>query len=73
VTAWTHDGRALWLLTLIDKYTQECLAFVLARCIGAQEVMLRRGILEHIRSDNGPEFTAKALREWLQRIGANTL
>ena len=37
------------------------------------EVMLLRGIPEHIRSDNGPEFTAKALREWLQRIGANTL
>jgi len=35
--------------------------------------MVSRGIPEHIRSDNGPEFTAKALREWLQRIGAKTL
>ena len=80
VTAWTHDGRVLRLLTLIDEYTRECLAILVARRIGAQEVielladiMLVKGIPEHIRSDNGPEFTAKALREWLQRIGANTL
>jgi len=80
VTAWTHDGRVLRLLTLIDEHTRECLAILVARRIGAQEViellaevMLVRGIPEYIRSDNGPEFTAKALREWLQRIGANTL
>ena len=80
VTAWIHDGRVLWLRMLIDEYTPECLAILAARRIGAQEViellaevMLFRGIPEHIRSDNGPAFTAKALREWLQRIGANTL
>ena len=80
VTAWIHDGRVLWLRMLIDEYTPECLAILAARRIGAQEViellaevMLLRGIPEHIRSDNGPAFTAKALREWLQRIGANTL
>ena len=80
VTAWTHDGRVLRLLTLIDEYTRECLAIQVSRRIGAQEViealadvMLVRGVPEHLRSDNGPEFTAKALREWLQRMGANTL
>ena len=80
VTAWTHDGRVLRLLTLIDEYTRECLTIQVARRIGAQEViealadvMLVRGVPGHIRSDNGPEFTAKALREWLQRIGAHTL
>jgi len=80
VTTWTHDGRVLRLLTLIDEYTRECLAIMVARSIGAQqvfellaEVMLRRGIPEHIRSDNGPEFTAKVLRQWLEQIGANTL
>lgn len=80
VTTWTHDGRPVRLLTLIDEHTRECLAILVARRIGAQEViellaevMLARGIPDHIRSDNGLEFTAKALRERLQRIGANTL
>jgi len=80
VTIWTHDGGVVRLLTLIDEHSRECLAILTARRIGAQEViellaevMVSRGIPEHIRSDNGPEFTAKALREWLQRIGAKTL
>jgi len=76
VSTWTHDGRPVRLLTLIDEHSRECLAILTARRIGAQEVievMVSRGIPEHIRSDNGPEFTAKALREWLQRIGAKTL
>lgn len=80
VTCWTHDGRPVRLLTLIDEFTRECLAIHTARHIGAQtviealaEVMLRRGVPQHIRSDNGPEFTAKALREWLEQVGAKTL
>jgi len=80
VSTWTHEGRVVRLLTLIDEHSRECLAILTARRIGAQEmieqlaeVMVSRGIPEHIRSDNGPEFTAKALREWLQRIGAKTL
>ncbi len=55
---------------LIDENTPECLAILVARRIGAQEVikilakvMLLRGIPEHIRSDNGPELTARVLRE----------
>lgn len=80
VSAWTHDGRSLRLLTLIDEFTRECLAIKVSRRLGSQEVietladlMLLRGVPEHIRSDNGPEFTAQALREWLTTVGARTL
>ena len=65
VSALTHDGRSLRLLTRIDEYTRECLAIRVARRLGSQEVidtlaevMLVRGILEYLRSDNGPEFVA---------------
>jgi len=65
VSAWTHDGRSLRLLTLIDEFTRACLAIKVSRRLGRQEVietlaelMLLRGAPEHIRSDNGPEFTA---------------
>ena len=67
VTTWTHDGRPVRLLCLIDEYTREALAIRVERSIGAQvvietlaDVMLMRGVPDHIRSDNGPEFTAKA-------------
>jgi transposase InsO family protein len=80
VTTWTHGGRPLRLLCIIDEYTREALAIRVERSIGAQvvietlaDVMLMRGVPEHIRSDNGPEFTAKALRAWLATVGANTL
>jgi putative transposase len=61
VSAVTHDGRSLRLLTMIDEYTRECLAIRVARRLGSQEVietladvMLVRGIPEYLRSDNGP-------------------
>lgn len=80
VKAMTHDGRALRLLILLDEYTRECLAIQVARRLGntevievLAEVMLRRGIPEHIRSDNGPEFIAQQLREWLGKVGTETL
>src|SRR5260370_229165 len=80
VRATTHDGRTLRLLTLIDEYTRECLAIRVARRLGSHEVletladvMLWRGIPEHIRSDNGPEFIAKELRTWLAVLGARPL
>lgn len=76
----THDGRTLRMLVLIDEYTRECLAIRMARRLGSYEVietladvMLRRGIPEHIRSDNGPEFVAKELRKWLGKVGTGTL
>lgn len=80
VTTWTHGGRPLRLLCIIDEYTREALAIRVERSIGAQvviealaDVMLMRGVPEHIRSDNGPEFTARAVRQWLGRVGVRTL
>ncbi|MGA8312297.1 MAG: IS3 family transposase, partial [Terriglobales bacterium] len=80
VSAMTHDGRTLRLLVLIDEFTRECLAIRVARRLGSNEVietlaevMLWRGIPEHIRSDNGPEFVAKELRKWLGHVGTGTL
>src|SRR5712692_2325913 len=80
VQAMTHDGRALRILVLIDEYTRECLALRVARRLGSlqvidtlADVMLVRGIPEHIRSDNGPEFIAEELRKWLGKLGTRTL
>ena len=80
VSARTHDGRVLRILTLIDECTRECLALRVARRINSNnvietlsDVMLWRGIPEHIRSDNGPEFVAKPLRSWLQTLGTGPL
>ncbi len=76
----THDGRSIRLMTLIDEYTRECLAIRVARRINSfgviealSDVMLHRGIPDHIRSDNGPEMTAKVARDWLTQVGAKTL
>jgi putative transposase len=80
VSAMTHDGRTLRMLTLIDEYTRESLAIRVARRLGRYEViealadvMLFRGTPEHIRSDNAPEFVAKELRQWLAKLGTGTL
>jgi putative transposase len=80
MTAMTHDGRSLRLLTLLDEFSRECLAIRVARRLGRYEVietladvMQRRGVAEHIRSDNGPEFLAKELRQWLMQVGCATL
>ncbi len=76
----TENGRAVRLLTVIDEYTRECMAIKAARRIRSDDVMhtltglfTSKGVPEHIRSDNGPEFTAKAIRAWLPRVGAHTL
>ena len=67
-------------MTLIDEFTRECLAIRVARRINSfgvletmSDVMLMRGVPEHIRSDNGPEMTSKAVRTWLTQVGAKTL
>jgi putative transposase len=80
VTARTADGRAFRMLTIIDEYTRECLAIRVGRRLTSEDVIdqlfnlfVLRGIPEHIRSDNGPEFTAKAIRKWLERLGVKTL
>ncbi len=76
----THDGRAFRLLTLIDEYSRECLAIDVARRLSSEDVLerlsdlfIRRGVPIAIRSDNGPEFTAKAVSGWLKRVGVTTL
>jgi len=76
----TEDGRPVKLLTIVDEYTRECLAIDVARRLRSDDVLFRlaelyvqRGVPQHIRSDNGPEFAAKAVREWLQRVGVQTL
>ena len=80
VSAVTHDGRTLRILVLIDEYTRECLALRVERRLNSldvidtlADVMLRRGIPEHIRSDNGPEFIARELQKWLANVGTRTL
>jgi len=76
----THDGRPFRLLTLVDEFTRECLSIDVARRMNSDDVLERlswlfatRGVPDHIRSDNGPEFTAQIVRDWLERVGVKTL
>ncbi len=71
VSSRTYDGRPLKLLTLVDEYTRECLAIDVARRLRSDDVLehlawlfATRGVPEHIRSDNGPEFTAQVVRDY---------
>jgi len=80
VQARTHDGRVFRMLTVIDEYSRECLAIEVARRLRSDDVQqvlaglfVRHGPPDHIRSDNGAEFTAKAVRTWLQRVDVKTL
>ena len=80
VSAKTHDGRTVRMLNLIDEHTRECLMircerrWSSAKVIGAlADVMVMKGVPEHLRSDNGPEFVARELRKWLATTGAQTL
>jgi len=76
----TNNGRAFRILSIIDEFTRECLKIKVNRKISSQDVIdelfylfLFRGIPEHIRSDNGTEFTARAVRKWLNQLGVKTL
>jgi transposase InsO family protein len=77
----SNDSRlALSLTGNIDEHTTEYLKVVVARRLSSQDVLealwelfLSRGLPEHIRSENGPEFAARALREWEDRVGVKTL
>ena len=76
----TTNGRAFRILNIIDEFTRKCLRIKINRKISSQEVIdelfnlfIFRGIPEHIRSDNGPEFTARVVRKWLNRLGVKTL
>jgi transposase InsO family protein len=79
-----HDrderGRVLRWLVIEDEFTREGLAVQVRRSFKAQdvldvlaEVMLIRGAPGNIRSDNGPEFIAQAIREFLAQTGVSTL
>ena len=76
----TQDGRPCRILNMLDEYTRECVASVVARRIRSQDVLLiladlflSRGIPTHIRSDNGPEFIAITLRQWLKHLNVAPL
>jgi len=76
----TEDTRPLKWLTMVDEFTRECLKLKVDRHLTSQEVIdaleelsLARGLPEHIRSDNGPEFVAKALKAWLEKAQVKTL
>ena len=79
VEARTHDGRKFRMLNLIDEFTRECLAIRVSRKLNSTDVIdvlsdqfILRGVPGHIRSDNGPEFIAKAVRDWIAAVSART-
>jgi transposase InsO family protein len=76
----THDGRKIRMLTVMDEHTRECLAIDVERRLNSEDVLDRlaqlfveRGTPRYIRSDNGAEFTAHAVRDWLERVQVQTL
>ena len=76
----TADGRPLKILPIVDEFTRECLVMLVGRRPGAKEVIAalaqaagQRGMPEHLRSDNGPEFIAEAVKRWLAGEGTKTL
>ena len=75
----THDGRKYRMLNIIDEFTHECLAIRIDRRLKSIDVIdvlsdlfILRGVPTHIRSDNGPEFVAKAVQAWIGAVGAKT-
>jgi putative transposase len=75
----THDGRKYRMLNVLDEFTRECLAIRVDRKLNSVDVIdllsdlfILHGIPGHIRSDHGPEFVAKAVREWIAAVGAKT-
>jgi transposase InsO family protein len=75
----THNGKKYRMLNVIDEFTRECITIRVARQLKSTDVIdvlsdlfILRGIPGHIRSDNGPEFVAKAVRDWITAVGART-
>lgn len=80
VSTRTHDGLPLRLLVIVDEFTRECLSIDVARRLDSDDLLERlcwlmttRGVPTHVRSDNGSEFTATIVREWLGKVGVQTL
>jgi transposase InsO family protein len=76
----TTSGSQLKWLSVVDEYTRECLALKVDRGITSEDVIdtlselfAMRGVPKHIRSDNGPEFIAHALRRWLGQVGVDAM
>ena len=68
------------MLTLMDEHTRECLSIDVARSLKSEDVLerlsdlfVRRGVPKYLRSDNSSEFTAHKVRDWLERVGMQTL
>jgi transposase InsO family protein len=75
----THDGRKFRMLCVVDEFTRECLAIRVARKLNSAavietlaELMIARGAPGDVRSDNGPEFAAKAVQDWISAVGSKT-
>lgn len=75
----THDGRKYRMLNVVDEFTHEALEIRISRRLKSADVIdvlsglfILRGVPGHIRSDNGPEFVAKAVQEWIGGVGAKT-
>ena len=75
----THEGKKYRMLNIIDEFTHECLAIRVDRRLKSIDVIdvlsdlfILRGVPGHIRSDNGPEFVAKAVQTWITAVGAKT-
>ncbi len=75
----THEGRKFRTLNVVDEFTRECLAIRVARKLNSTDVIdvlsdlfILRGVPGHIRSDNGPEFIAQAVQDWITAVGAKT-
>jgi putative transposase len=73
----TDDGRAYRTLNIIDEFSRECLAIRVKRKLNSTDVIdalsdlfIIRGVPAYIRSDNGPEFIADAVRQWIKAVGA---
>ena len=75
----TDDGKAFRTLNILDEYSRECLTIWVKRKLNSTDVIdvltdlfILRDIPAFIRSDNGPEFIAKAARNWISAVGAKT-
>ena len=76
----TTDGRKFRILNILDEFTRECLWVRVERRMNSQDVLdalynlfVLRGIPEYLRSDNGSEFTSRAVRKWLAKLEVKTL
>lgn len=76
----TSSGQTLKWLTIVDEYTRRCITLDVSRSLRSgqiidrlAELFMMYGVPEHIRSDNGPEFLAQEIRQWLGQIGVQTL